>query len=92
MPTPVSETTISRSCSTAATCTVTEPPRGVNFRALEIRLSTICFSARGSASTSSGSDGSSPRSEMPAASACSRVSRSALETGSRASISSRRSS
>ena len=81
--------TATDTAGSATTVTVTVPPLGVNLSALEIRFRAICFIARRSALTSSGSLGIRLRRLTPARSAWPRIRRMTAEMASRASNSSR---
>ena len=69
----------------ASTVTVIDPPFGVNFTALDNRFRAICFRARLSAETSTGSPGRTLDRLTPLSSALTRTSAMAAETTSRAS-------
>ena len=66
---PVSATVSSSSVPRASARTVTDPPAGVNFTALESRFSVICFSARRSAATVRASGGRTAARSTPLSSA-----------------------
>ena len=65
MPTPVSLTRTSSRSPTTRAATVTVPPLGVNFTALDSRLSRICLKRRGSACQSPTSGATSVTSARP---------------------------
>ena len=90
MPAPVSCTVMTRSPAFDPVVTVTRPPLGVNFRALDSRFSMIWRSALRSALTVSGDSAVSTFRSMPVSSARSLTSFTAEAVTSRASNSSRR--